>query len=89
MEDSEIINFIINNSNVYNESNALATTNTRRRKVDIVNKQIETTIENEYSRLVIPQSKQQHKLNTKIEAEQVRITDELNQTKPTISSCIN
>ena len=89
MEDSEIINFIINNSNVYNESNVLATTNTRRRKVDIVNKQIETRIEKEYSRLVIPQSKQQHKLNTKIEAEQVRITDELNQTKPTISSCIN
>ena len=28
LEDSEIINFTINKSNVYNESNALATTNT-------------------------------------------------------------
>ena len=69
--------------------NALATTNTARRKVDIVNKQFETTIEKEYWRLVIPQSKQQHEFNTKIEAEKVRITDELNHIKATISSYIN
>ena len=34
----------------------------------------------------MPQSEQQHEFNNKIEAEQIRITDELNQIKSTISS---
>ena len=86
MEDSEI-NFTINKSNVYNESKALATTNTtEQEKVDTVSKQMETTTEQEYTRLIIPQSKQQHEFNNKIEAEKIRITDELNQIKSTICS---
>ena len=41
LEDSEIINFTIKRSNVYNESNALATTNTtEQEKVETVSKQI-------------------------------------------------
>ena len=72
LEESEIINFTINKSNVYNESNALATTNTtKQEKVDIVRKQMETTTEQEYTRLIIPQSKQRHELNNTIEAEQI------------------
>ena len=85
LEDSEIINFTINKSNVYNESNALETTNaTEQEKVDIVRKQMETS-EKEYTRLTILQSKQQHEFNNKIEAEQIRIRDELNQIKSTIN----
>ena len=77
----------MNKSNVYNESNALATTNTTEQKnVDMVSKQMETTTEEEYTRLVMPQSKQQHEFNKKIEAEQIPITDELNQIKSKISS---
>ena len=54
LEDSEIINFTINKSNVYNESNALATTNTtEQEKVGIVSKKMETTTGQEYTRLVI------------------------------------
>ena len=45
---------------------------------------MEATIEQEYKRLAIPQSKQQHQFNNKIEAEQIRITDELSQIKSTI-----
>ena len=87
LDDSEIINFTINKSNVYNESKALATTNTNKQeKVDIVNKQMETRTEQEYTRLAIARSKQQHEFNNKTEAEQIRITDELNQVKATISS---
>ena len=41
---------------------------------------METTIEQEYTRLVITQTKQQHEFNNKIEAEKIRTT-ELNQTK--------
>ena len=56
MEDSEIINVTVKKSNVYNELNALATTNTtEQEKVDIVRKQIEATTEQEYARLMIPQ----------------------------------
>ena len=40
LEDSEVINFTINKSNVYNESNALAAVNTTsQEKVDMVSKQ--------------------------------------------------
>ena len=86
LDDSEIINFTINKSNVYNESNALATTNTtEQEKVDIVRKQMEATTEEEYTRLIIQQSKQQHEFNNKIEAEEIRITDELNQIHSKIS----
>ena len=43
LEDSEIINFTINKSNVYNKSNALVTANTiEQEKVDIVSKQMES-----------------------------------------------
>ena len=42
---------------------------------------METTTEQEYTRLVIAQTKQQHEFNNKIEAEKIRITDQLNQTK--------
>ena len=71
---------------MYNESNALATTNTtKQEKVYIVRKQIETT-KQEYTRLIIPQPKQQHKFNNKTEAEQIRITDEMNQIKSTSPS---
>ena len=85
LEDSEIINFTIKRSNVYNESNALATTNTtEQEKVEKVSKQMETTKEQEYTRLIMPQSKQQHEFNNKIEAEQIRITEHLNQIKSTI-----
>ena len=46
LEDSEKINFTINTSNVYNKSNALATINTtEQKKVDMVNKQMETITE--------------------------------------------
>ena len=87
MDDSEIINFTINKSNVCNESNVIATTNTTEQdKVDMVNKQMETRTEQEYTRLAIAQSKQQHEFNNKTEAEQIRITDELNHVKATISS---
>ena len=87
LEDSDLINFTISKSNVYNESNVLATTNTaEEEKVDMVSKQRETATEQEYTRLVIPQSKQQREFNNKIEAEQIRITDELNQIKSSISS---
>ena len=86
MEDSEINNFTINKSNIYNESNALATTNTtEQEKVDLVRQQIETSTEQEYTNLITPHSKQQHEFNNKIEAKQIRITDELNQIKSTIS----
>ena len=44
------------------------------------------TAKQEYTRLVISQSKEQYAFNTKIQAEQIRITDELNQIKSTISS---
>ena len=47
---------------------------------------MDTTTEQEYTRLIIPKSKQQHEFNNKIEAEQIRITDELNQIKSTICS---
>ena len=50
----EIINFTINKLNVYNESNALATTNTtEQEKVGIVSKKMETTTGQEYTRLII------------------------------------
>ena len=53
LEDSEKINFTINTSNVYNKSNALATINTtEQKKVDMVNKQMETRTEQQYTRLV-------------------------------------
>ena len=66
--------------------NALATTNTtEQEKVNIVRKQIETTTEQEYTRLIILQSKQQHEFDNKIEAEEIRITGEVNQIKSTIS----
>ena len=66
--------------------NALATTNTtEQEKVDIVRKQIETTTEQEYARLIILQSKQKHEFNNNIEAEEIRITGEVNQIKSTIS----
>ena len=46
LEDSEKINSTINTSNVYNKSNALATINTtEQKKVDMVNKQMETRTE--------------------------------------------
>ena len=46
LEDSEKINFTISTSNVYNKSNALATINTtEQKKVDMVNKQMETITE--------------------------------------------
>ena len=64
----------------------MATTNTtNQEKIDIVRKQMETTIEQEYIRLIILQSKQQHEFNNKIKAKQVRTTDELNQIKSAIS----
>ena len=41
LKDSEIINFTINKSNVYNESNALATTNTiKPKKIKTVKEEI-------------------------------------------------
>ena len=46
---------------------------------------METTTEEEYTRLIIQQSKQQHEFNNKIEAEEIRITDELNQINSKIS----
>ena len=46
---------------------------------------METTTEQEYARLIIPQSKQQHQFNNKLEADQIRITDELNLIKSTIT----
>ena len=53
LEDSEKINFTINTSNVYNKSNALATINTtEQKKVNMVNKQMETRTEQQYTRLV-------------------------------------
>ena len=46
LEDSEKINSTINTSNVYNKPNALATINTtKQKKVDMVNKQMETRTE--------------------------------------------
>ena len=46
LEDSEKINSTINTSNVYKKSNALATINTtEQKKVDMVNKQMETRTE--------------------------------------------
>ena len=46
LEDSEKINSTINTSNVYNKPNALATINTtEQKKVDMVNKQMETRTE--------------------------------------------
>ena len=42
---------------------------------------METTTKQEYTRLVIAQTKQQHEFNNKIEAEKIRITDQLNQTR--------
>ena len=46
LEDSEKINSTINTSNVYNKSNALSTINTtEQKKVDMVNKQMETRTE--------------------------------------------
>ena len=81
-----MINFTINKSNVCNKLSAMATTNTtNQEKIDIVRKQMETTIEQEYIRLIILQSKQQHEFNNKIKAKQVRTTDELNQIKSAIS----
>ena len=66
LEDSEVINFTINKSNVYNESNALAAVNTTsQEKVDMVSKQIETTTKQDCKRLVILQSEQQHEFNNK------------------------
>ena len=63
LDNPKIINFTANKSNVYNESNALATTNTtEQEKVDMVNKQMETTTEQKYTRLVMPQPKQQHEV---------------------------
>ena len=46
---------------------------------------METTTEQEYARLIIPQSKQQHQFNNNLEADQIRITDELNLIKSTIN----
>ena len=46
---------------------------------------METTTEQEYARLIIPQSKQQHQFNNKLEVDQIRITDELNLIKSTIT----
>ena len=85
MEDSEIIKYTINKSIFYNEFNGLVTTNTtEQEKVDMVSKQIETTTEQEYTRLVIPQSKKQHEFKSKTETGQILITEELNQIKSTI-----
>ena len=51
LEDSEVINFTINKSYVYNESNALAAVNTTsQEKVDMVSKQIETTTKQDCKR---------------------------------------
>ena len=47
---------------------------------------METTTVQEYVRLIIPQSKQQHEFNNKTESGQIRITERLNQIKLTISS---
>ena len=72
LEDSEIIKYTINKSIFYNESNGLVTTNTtEQEKVDMVSKQIETTTEQEYTRLVIPQSKKQHEFKSKTETGQI------------------
>ena len=42
---------------------------------------MKTTTEQEYTRLVIPQSKKQHEFNNKIESEQIQIANELNRFK--------
>ena len=87
MEDSEIIDFTINNSNVCNESNALTITDKNdEQKLETASKQIDTITEQEYRRLGILHSKQQNKFNSKDEAEPVQITENLDQFKPTISS---
>ena len=79
MQDSDIINFTINTWNVYTESNALATTGkTDQEKVENVSKQMETTTEQEYTKLVILQPLQQCEFNKSMQAEQIRITELLN-----------
>lgn len=63
-----------------------ATDITDQEKVEILNKQIETTSEQEHKRFVRSQSKQKHEFNYKIEDEQILIKEELNQIKSTTSS---
>lgn len=63
-----------------------ATDITDQEKVEILNKQIETTSEQEHKRSVRSQSKQKHEFNYKIEDEQILIKEELNQIKSTTSS---